>query len=236
MMERPEIVLEEQIDVGVGQFTFRVRLMSDGALGIDYSDESLTVSGELNPESMRKFALAAARLQLHRLAQAGHSLPVAKDAVLRVPVAEFDRALRERIEASVDRPVEQATSQWANRAGPVPEELEEDPDALVSPMFQGVHVDRLATSLGELAAAQLWEAENLQASSLKRSSSMVSTWEPAKSLLGQLLSRDPDRGIRPSPRDWMVASTVMQWLGTARGWIFFSQLQMAAARTESEEE
>ena len=62
---------------------------------------------------------------------------------------------------------------------------------------------------------------------------MVSTWEPANSLLGKLLSRDPDRGIRPSVRDWLVASTVVQWLGTSRGWIFFTQLQIAAQRSEN---
>lgn len=117
---------------------------------------------------------------------------------------------------------------------PKPEEFEEDPDRVVSPIFQGVHADRLADNADERAAAQLWEAENTQAASLQRGNAMVSSWDPARSLLGRLLSRDEDRGIRPSTRDWLVANTVVQWLGTARGSLFFTQLQMAVTRKRDE--
>lgn len=105
-----------------------------------------------------------------------------------------------------------------------------DIDSKVSPIFQGLHAERYATNPAELDAALLWEAENTDASSLGREAgTMLNVWTQSFSLLGRLLSRDPDRGINPSSRDWLVASTVVQWLGTLRGRTFLAQLQVASS-------
>lgn len=108
-------------------------------------------------------------------------------------------------------------------------------DSKVSPIFQGLHAERYATNPAELDAALLWEAENTQATSLGREvGTMLNVWTQSLSLLGRLLSRDPDRGINPSPRDWLVASTVVQWLGTLRGRTFLAQLQVASSLRQEE--
>lgn len=108
-------------------------------------------------------------------------------------------------------------------------------DAQVSPIFQGVHADRYETNPAELDAARLWEVENTQVTSLGREAgAMLNVWNQAFSLLGRLLSRDPERGINPSPRDWLVASTVVQWLGTLRGRTFLAQLQVASSLRREE--
>jgi hypothetical protein len=107
------------------------------------------------------------------------------------------------------------------------------PDTRVSPMFQGMHPERYNDFPEELDAALLWEAENTQASSLAwKVGARVSSWAPSLSLLGRLLSRDPDRGVNPSPRDWIVASTVVQWLGSMRGRTFLAQLQLASSQRD----
>lgn len=95
---------------------------------------------------------------------------------------------------------------------------EDTVDDLVSPVFQGVHAARTRVWPNERAAAQLWEAENTGPGSIAREPDrMVASWKASHSLLGHLLSRDALVGITPSQRDWLVASTVVQWLGTEAG-------------------
>jgi hypothetical protein len=109
-----------------------------------------------------------------------------------------------------------------------------DPNERVSPQFQGVHPERYAVSPGELEAAQLWEAANCSTTSISRDpGAMLATWKPELSLLGRLLSRDEDKGMRPSDRDWLVAATVVQWLGSVRGRTFLAQLQVAESVREN---
>lgn len=109
-----------------------------------------------------------------------------------------------------------------------------DPNERVSPQFQGVHVERYDVSRGELDAAQLWEAENCSGAAISRDpGAMVASWKPELSLLGRLLSRDEDAGVRPSDRDWLVAATVVQWLGSVRGRTFLAQLQVAESVREN---
>jgi hypothetical protein len=97
-------------------------------------------------------------------------------------------------------------------------------DAAVSPFFQGVKTDRYETHPAELAAAQLWEAENLRVA--MDNAPPGTKFEPARSLLGCLLSRT-NVGINPSDRDWLVACTVAQWLGSPAGRMFFARLAEA---------
>lgn len=287
-MEATELVLVEVVQLG--EHSVCVRLMNDATLEISFGKEQATLSAD----ATRRIALAAAQLQVKRLVKhLGARAEDIRSAARGMPLAEFDRAVSERIGGGggfqteetaeqlgarvhshnvVARLESMGLDQWdawdtlrygaekcwqawqrrhevgfsaleqaftvlrnalervreeeANSANR--EEIQENPDAAVSPIFQGVHAYRLTNNPDEKAAAQLWEAENLQGAVVNLGDAMVSTWQPSNSLLGRLLSRDPDRGIRPSARDWLVASTVMQWLGTSRGWLFFTQLQMAA--------
>lgn len=247
-MVEPKIVFEDG--------AVRAVLMSDDSLRFEFDREGVTARLllRLRPDASRDLVLNLLKQTTVGPVLEG-SISGAPNAALRLSdetVADMEaQALHEWDEG--DALVYAAESVWAawtrgaseclstlmhtlrvalDRFAEAPD-AEEKPqlnfDRYVSPTFQGLHSDRYESHSVELAVAQLWEAENTQAAALQRRTedSMVASWEPSKSLLGRLLSRDEDRGVRPSARDWLVASTVVQWLGTPRGRTFFTQLQMA---------
>lgn len=111
------------------------------------------------------------------------------------------------------------------RAREIPARDVPSPDAQVSPTFQGMHTHRYQDNPAELAAARLWELENTSGQSLSREpGKLAASWHEEHSLLGYLLSRD-NRGIHPSTRNWLVASTVIQWLGSPVGQTFVAKLK-----------
>jgi hypothetical protein len=85
---------------------------------------------------------------------------------------------------------------------------------MASKQFHGLHVHRYGDNPQELKAADLWEKENLAGQY---------TWHEDRSILGYLLSVD-NKGTIPSPRDWLVANTVIQWLATPVGRHFLWKL------------
>lgn len=180
-----------------------IRLYADGRLVVE-TEETV---GVFPPLLTREIALAIALLKL-------------ADPNLGAEQAAFGEQVRQSF---VDHMLGEKFSVQAESDG--------GRNSRVSPIFQGVQAQRYHTQPCELAAAWLWEAANTSAAShALQEARMVPSWDPARSLLGRLLSTRIDgQGIAPSTRDWLVASTVAQWLGTARGAQFMRQLQQACS-------
>jgi len=76
--------------------------------------------------------------------------------------------------------------------------------------FVGKHANRWKQHAVEQAVAEYWEQEN-------------NGRTDSRSLLGYLLSAD-NRGASPTDAEWLVASTLIQWLGSPIGRHFLAKL------------
>ena len=85
--------------------------------------------------------------------------------------------------------------------------LRDEKDGKIAAKFPGVNVHRLKDNELEMAFAKAWGLINVKPSGL------------ATTTLGYLLNEKGDQRypVEPSARDWKVANTLMQWLGSPVG-------------------
>lgn len=85
--------------------------------------------------------------------------------------------------------------------------------------YRGLHAHRLDANPREKAFAEAWQKFNK-----KGVSPFLSP--PSETLLAQLLYTGGEPGLRPDPsdRDFEVAATVIQWLGSPVGQDFLEEV------------